>query len=637
MLQSIVDNPFRILGVYANASDSEIEEATKKLLNSPESKSETDFLIDGLPAPQRDAESIINARATIIDGSKSFGYKLFWFMKTPDGDDELALQEGDLGSITDYFSLSSSMEHNHNVVVAYLILSNYSDAVERAYVNFMTGFYRRDYLQTESTYYQLLDVFKSLMYVDHKDLSPTVDIANNDSAQRVENALIQRFKEKTLEAMQRARSVILTNSPISYLNALSTIWNQRLTFIATKDFLNQVSDEYAKPVQTISNHMLSWIEDYLSISKDIFKYKNVQQYANGISNLTLNNVQASYSSLIGWNCQQATQLSITSQICDLYCITAQKIYAFYKKENKSSNLYRDIIENTAPAFVRLKEAMGEDSRSYKLLANFMAQVGLSIIRSEISKSPSDQVIADGGSVICYIDRVISDKYLFTDIKNERNICMNKLWDLGLAPKDYNHFSNAGNLMRWDSCLYLNEDETFKSCYLSLKYCQNYLKRFPEGKYVNEVKELITNNVFKYPSVHSNSSQQQAKVKPNSSSTTPFINKANQGKVSMSNSSGKVSSQKRNVSGSNVRANNISRTTSRDGVYKFILIALLIELLLGVLVGAKTMLIVGIIMSVGYWIYIPSFKYGFDKDSRIVLYIYLLGQLALSIIGLNLIK
>ena len=71
MLQSIVDNPFRILGVYANASDSEIEEATKKLLNSPESKSETDFLIDGLPAPQRDAESIINARATIIDGSKS--------------------------------------------------------------------------------------------------------------------------------------------------------------------------------------------------------------------------------------------------------------------------------------------------------------------------------------------------------------------------------------------------------------------------------------------------------------------------------------------------------------------------------------------------------------------------------------
>jgi hypothetical protein len=214
--------------------------------------------------------------------------------------------------------------------------------------------------------------------------------------------------------------------------------------------------------------------------------------------------------------------------------------------------------------------------------------------------------------------------------------MNRLWDLGLGPVKDPRFPYAMSKMRWDSALFLDEDATFKTCPYSLQACQNYLRRFPKGKYVADVQALIAKNDFKYPSKSTSTTQSQAKTSTQRSSYQPNIGSTRQGSTSQRPTSSTVPPGKTYVSKQGGKTIPVKTLVERDSVLKFVMIALIVELLIGILIGVNAMLISGLILTIGYWLYIPMSDKSFDKNARKVMYPYLLGQLALSIIGLILI-
>lgn len=636
MLKAIIENPYRILGVYSNAKDNEIMAAADKLLSSPDAKCDTDFSIPGLLKPRRDYAAITAAKQKALDLGESACYKMFWFMKSPDNAGYKELLNGDVCDASNAWFYSSTDESKHNILVGYLVENNFEQIAYEAYDLLFKQDYRQNLLGTRAPYIDLMSKFKAHLFDDSNAASVPIGVGLSWK-KYVQDKVLTGFSNTLYTSyLKRAKSQIDPEIPSSYLSALSTMMTAWTHLRALREFADITDKRYSILTQELVDNVQYWIEEYLPKSQDLFKHRTVQTYATAFSIYAPKRIQAAYLSLLGWNLQKAGELRITPDICDLADDTARRIYNFYQSGNVSSASFRSLIEQIAPSFIRLRESTTVEDACYQRLANFMAEVGLKIIDTESTQELTEQIIADGGSVICYIDNVIDSKLLNDNNRAERNRCMNRLWDLGLGPVKDPRFPNARRKMRWDSALFKDEDATFKTCSYSLQACQNYLRRFPKGKYVAEVQALIAKNDFKYPSKSAGSSQSQTKTSSQHGAYQTYTNSAKPGTSAQRSASSSVPPGKTYVSTPGGKTISVKTLVEQDRVFKFVLIALILELVIGVLIGVKAMLISGLILAMGYWLYIPMSDKSFDRSARKVMYPYLLGQLALSIVGLFLI-
>ena len=606
--------------------------AAEKLLSSPDAKCDTDFSIPGLPKPRRDFAAITAAKQKALDLGESACYKMFWFMKSPDNAGYKELLNGDVCDASNAWFYSFTDESKHNILVGYLVEGNFEQIAYEAYDFLSNQDYRQNLLGTRASYTDLISKFKAHLFDDANAASVPIGVGLSWK-KYVQDKVLTGFSNTLYTSfLKRAKSQIDPEVPSSYLSALSTMMTAWTHLRALREFADTTDKRYTILTQELVDNVQYWIEEYLPKSQDIFKHRTVQTYATAFYLYAPKRIQAAYLSLLGWNLQKTGELRITPDICDLTNDTARKIYNFYQSGNVSSASYRSLIEQIAPSFIKLQGSTTIEDACYQRLANFMAEVGLKIIDTELKQELTEQIIADGGSVICYIDRVIDSKLLYDNNKAERNRCMNELWDLGLGPVKNPRFPNAMSRMRWDSELFNDEDATFKSCSYSLRACQNYLRRFPRGKYVAEVRALIAKNDFKYPSKSASPSQSQTKTSSQHGAYQTYTNSAKPGASSQRSASSNFPHGKTYVStpsGNTIKAKTL---VERDRVFMFVLIALILELLIGVLIGVKSMLISGLVLAIGYWLYIPMSYKSLDSGARKVMYPYLLGQLALSIVG-----
>lgn len=88
-ISAIVNNPFRILGVYANASQKEITANARKIKRFIEVGKTVEFETDFnniLPPVVRTEESVDAALATLTNMQEKFKYAMFWFVNTDEQD-----------------------------------------------------------------------------------------------------------------------------------------------------------------------------------------------------------------------------------------------------------------------------------------------------------------------------------------------------------------------------------------------------------------------------------------------------------------------------------------------------------------------------------------------------------------------
>jgi len=621
MLRAIIDNPYRILGLYANAMEYEVMEAAEKLLHSPTIKCETDFSIEGLPQPRRDPAAIASARQKALDESESACHKMFWFVKAPDGRGESELKAGDLERAIDEWSYSSTNEHKHNLMVAYILEENYSLGSTKAYSNLFNVSYRKDVLRTSSQYPALMSKYKYFLY-DEANAAPSSYAEKITWKRFMDDSILKGFKYIVSSKLSQGREKIQSGEPKSYLDALSTIYTQRDDFCAAREFLGITNNQYIQIIQGAIDIVQSWIEEYLQLSQDLFKYKNVFSYANFFSLFAPNSIQSAYLGLLGWNSQKAAELRVLPEDCTSYNKIAKTIFDYYNKGNLSSDSYRNVIEASAPMFIELKNTARDPDMCYRRIADFLSLVGLSIIEDELKRPLTEQIVADGGSVICYIDRVIDDKLLRDDIHTKRNTLMNRLVDLGLFPGEDKMFPNAMSKMRWDAALFCDEDETFASYCKSLIGCQNYLKRFPRGKYVEQVNALIAKNEFKkYPKTEY---KHVAAPQTSSSNTTPRT-------ATVTSQTSRNTNQGSSYNSKMLSAD--KKPLSIKSVIIFICVTLVLEVVGGFALNTMALFIIGLFMAIAYWFFALNPDKPVDKNASILGFVFVAIQSIASLIGL----
>lgn len=608
MLNAIINNPFRILGVYANASEDEITNAYYRLTENPSAKCATDFPIENLPIPCRDTNSISAAKSICLNPQLSVCHKLFWFMIPPDNKGIHELKEGDLESSREYWFAATSKEAEHNGLVSLLIDEEYGQVALEADRLLGIQQYRENTLRTKENYQTLIEHFKSLLF-DESNASGLPSNQEGSWARYVQTLISKELSLSIYnEHLQKAKSSVDPANPSSLLNALKTLFSWQ-EFRALRQFADKSELQYKLTMQEVTNNAQQWIETYLSQSHDLLKRRNIHSYATSFSVYSNSPIQSSYMSLIGWAYQKCSEFTLPFEVGDMCYSTAYKLIHYYQTGgNANSSGYKRVIEQVAPAFIELKRVLSQEDILYKKLANFMSEIGLTIIEKELTGNLSDLAIANAGSVICYIDRVIDSKLLYEKIKARRDSSMNVLWGLGLpTPK-------LMSLMSWDSSIFLGDDDSFRQC-TSLRSCQSYLRRYPNGKHVNEVQQLIEANDFK--PVHQSSSRPTSQWADKKPSPYPQTTRPVGGQISTTNHAQR-------------------QAISIDSVFKFILIALIIEFISGLLFGAKPMLIIGLVLAYGYLLTIFGSDLRIEKSSSSTMWIYIAAQTVVSVLGLVLI-
>lgn len=618
MLKAIIDNPFRVLGVYSNAKDDEIMHSLNAISGNPTSKRETDFPIPDLPRPRRDSASISAARSIVFDAKQSPAHKLFWFMKPSDNSGIKELQNGDVVEASEAWFASNSEEGDLNTLVGYLVDGIYDQAAYEAVEHLFNQDFRQKVLGTKESYLVLLNQFKSLLFDESN--APLIPAGNGSSwKQYVQKRILEGLSKQVYTYhIKPAKELINPGNPASYISALSNLyaWTD---FRALREFIDPYDRQYRLLMQEVETCAQNWIELYLSSSNDVLKYSNVQSNATGFSMIATSPIRASYFSLLGWAFQKFSEFAISESTCETTYSVAYKLVHCYQNGNVSSRIFKGLIEQVSSSFVFLKQQFPPDDPLYRKLANLMSEIGLTIIEKELRGTMDEQQIADAGSLICYIDRVIAANLLNAPIKERRDKCMNTLWSMGLpTPK-------LMGLMSWDDALFLNDEESFRRC-TTLKACQSYLRRYPNGKHINEVRVLIEKNEFK-PYQGATSQPRTAGAYSANTQSQRNAQSAQTGK----------SQAKTYVSTPGGKTVQIKPTIESESAFKFITIALVVEALMGALLGGKAMLIIGLVLAFGYLLTVFASDNRFGKDSSKIVTIYVIAQTILSTIGLILLK
>ena len=550
MLKAITNNPYRILGVYADATESDIVAAADRLLSAPNSICEADFNIEGLSKPSRDPATISVARRMILDNDSALFYKLFWFIRPLDEACINYLKTGKLTDARRKLAFNTRIDSKHNLMVCCLIEGMYDHVARIAYELIFKQDYRQTVLLTKMPFIGVINGFKDKLFDASNNSSVPVGLTMSWKQYLQDSILNSIYNTINTRYLQPAKHIIKKDIPSTYREALSTlIQSYRNRYLqALQYFADNADSRYKRFMKEITNSAQEWIEGYLLYSQDVLKHRAVTSEAITFSMFSPVKMQNSYLRLIGISLQDTAAFLMSDDICERIISTANKLYHFYSEGNVSLKSFRSLLEQSAYSLNEVQSALGPSNSCYVGLANLTAEIGLEIVGRELEGILTYQIVADSSSILRHIDRIIDKKHLYDRNREKRDFCMKRLGTFGLSSTIVNPQQGIGSERR----------QTDRTTTRSTGSSRNYSSLHPTKKDSSLVKA--------------------------------------------------------------------------SSVYRFILFALIIELLFGLLLGNTAMLSVGLVLAFSYILGVFLAEKSFDKDAKKLVCIYVITQAVVSIVG-----
>jgi hypothetical protein len=133
MEELILNNPYRVLGLYTNAKQSDIEVRSEQILKLLEKGYDTSFpsVLNGfLPKITRTKAAVLKAKSDLSKIENRIKYALYWFCKTNSDIGLLYLEKNDEMSAVNEFSFGSSVTARLNFALVMLIRNNVTGYIQ---------------------------------------------------------------------------------------------------------------------------------------------------------------------------------------------------------------------------------------------------------------------------------------------------------------------------------------------------------------------------------------------------------------------------------------------------------------------------------------------------------------------------
>lgn len=504
------NNPYRLLGVYANSPTKERLANVSRIKAFLKVGKTVSFPLDlplCLPAVNRNEATVADAGSKLTLPKDQILYAQFWFVKITQIDEE-ALNHLTAGEIADAENIWNGAENAsslQNQIVSALIRNKYSKAVQcaerlysnPAYVSQLVSavigedsgniaseglvFNFLDTLSDEIGSTELLDIVAKADWKKHiteKAISPII--------KSIENAIAtaKQSQGKDADARLKAGEILQkdTNSALQELRELIPSSDLKYQTIADKLGLT----------------ILQCGIDYFNGSNDpdaAFKAMKLQNYANGIvvGQMAKDRCKENVGIL-----QEIIDNLPPKEVMSEYRAIQSYLRQFANQSDSIKNSIQ-LIKNCAPHLVAIKEKLGKNNGSYLKISTTIVNNALGNVISEVNQAQNrdfgtlKDTLIEAWHAILYMGKLDMDpQYKNGRYKHNRDTLDDIIekceheelihsplirvysWRVGLSVDDLD--------LR-------TENETYSSCD-NLRSLLDYVKRFPYGKYIAEAKSRI---------------------------------------------------------------------------------------------------------------------------------------------------
>ena len=511
MIPNIISqNPFRVLGVYANSPKKDIVANKGKATAFLKVNRPVEYPLDLkgiLPPLTRTLDSMNEAEAHLAIAKEQIKYAQFWFIKITPIDDIAFnhLLAGNLESAKDIWSKQENVSSLQNKLVCYLIENNLSLAIATA--ELLYGRFGDIYigkidanctLQMSAT--ELLHQFIDSLG-DEVGMSKLVGLELDlDTKDYISSQAIGPLIKKISSEVDKTKKVD-HKDPNARINAARIlVTNTKEYFSQLKSILSASDPQFQMIADKLGLEILQCGIDYFNKSSDSGKHQTamkMQKYALSVV----------VGSLAKQRCEE--NVDILQKIIDKLppkevmaedkAIKAE-ISNFVKLPNIISSSIQ-LIKGCAPHIVIIKEKLGNAHQYYLKISTAIINNALGNIIAEVNEAQEADFITLKNTLIsAWRTQLYMDKFDLDPVYKEGRYkeCREALHRIISNCKGFD--DSVFSFMYQYGCGWCNdldvsdvdlrtEEEYYQSCRNIASY-RSYLKRFPSGKYVIQAESKI---------------------------------------------------------------------------------------------------------------------------------------------------
>ena len=398
-ISNIYNNPFRILGVFANASIKDIkanEAKAKAFLNVGKEVSYPCDFTHLLPSVQRTIELMATANSKLTLPCEKVKYALFWFVRaTPL--DEIAFNHYANGNVEQAIVIWKKKECFSsllNLSTLSLIQGNVSKAVESMNILFETDTYRQDLVTavTDNTFQiskeDLVHTFLDELIPDFAYTLLDKAIVPTEYKEYIRESVIAPIIKNIESEVSKAKAIEREKSTSRYNAGIKLMALSERQLDVLKKLLVGNEMRYQIIADKLGLEILQCGIDYYNNSDDTdaaHKAMRMQSYAQSIV----------VGQMAKDRCKQNTDIlkKIIAELPPIEIIEEDKqikkeLALFYLRSCNidSSN---ELMKNCAPYIIKIKEKLGTVHKYYQNISTQIVQCALHNVIEEVNQSIDD--------------------------------------------------------------------------------------------------------------------------------------------------------------------------------------------------------------------------------------------------------
>lgn len=512
MLDKIVNNPFRILGVYANARPAEIVSNCDDMEAYISIGKAVSFDLDFnnlMPQVLRTADSVSNAKKQINLPKDKLMHALFWFIKDSSSAHAVNyLKKGDFDNAYEVFDIEESFASRINKAVAALIQN---DDLGLAIANITEIIHDSDDLGLRDDFVRSIcgDAFSitedelAHLYIDtlleEKDAQELLNLfiekgVSQDDDDYLKEKVINEPISRINAEIAKAKAVQRDDADANYRAGKALMNNTKSDLALVKKLLGATDMKYQILADDLADTILQCGVNYYNNTQDddsIDKTMVLQKYACKIAVGKMCKDRGNQNVAI----LEKRKEELPPKEARYYDKKIKDILAVYMTEPDKISSAISLIKKVVPYLMSIKEVLGGSNTYYLRMSTLIVNASLHNIIEEFNSVMNDSIklnlLLDIEGTMRTIRNVFDQAWKAT-------LYMDKL-DMEPEFKRERYNPNRSslkkqveqviNVYQTVSLDMRGEKKIFEDC-RTVSDLNNYTSLFPGGKYASQVKDRI---------------------------------------------------------------------------------------------------------------------------------------------------
>ncbi len=427
-LEAVIDNPFRILGVYSNAKPAEIVsncDDMEAYINIGQTIGFDLDLNNLMPNVVRSADSVANAKKQINLPKDKLKHAMFWFVKDSSSAHALNyLKNGNFDNIYDVFDIEDSFASRINKAVTAILQGR--DHIGFAIAQITEMIHDNDDLGLRDDFVKAIcgDAFSitedelAHLFIDalleEVDASELLElfvengVSQDDDDYLKEKAInepISRINSEIAKAKSNARD----DADANYRAGKALMENTKEDFAIVKKLLGTSDMKYQMLADDLAKTILQCGINYYNNTDDdddIEKALAIQKYASRIAEgrMCKDRCKQNVDILEKKKEEQAIQSDLT--------FIANQLKAFQTKSDTIDNA-KSLVNNCKPHLISIKNELGSSNEFYLKVSSAVANNALGMLITVINNT--QHAYSRGNIMKCSLKHKIKDANSVMDL------------------------------------------------------------------------------------------------------------------------------------------------------------------------------------------------------------------------------